>query len=258
MATRSRGIKILRDLFFPPKCAACNVLLPWKMESDDTDALCSACRKVWESEKLETCGVCTKRVSECHCMPLTLQKAKCAALAKLVYYDPCKSASVQSRILYRIKKQRNDRTERFLAEELWEALDRLIEEEGVDRTSLVITYLPRAYAARAELGTDQAEVLAKRLSEIGKIPMQRLISRRLLQNARQKNLSYAGRIQNANRAFLAAKDADCKDRVVLLVDDMVTTGAGMARGTRLLKKAGARAVYGVAVASDIVNKDQIR
>ena len=178
----------LRDLLFPPKCAACNRLLPHGTEREQ-EVLCDACSSLWESERLETCGVCAKRIGECYCMPLAMQKAKITAFAKTVYYDPAKSASAPNRILYRIKKQRNNSAECFLASSMWEVTERMIGEERLASESLVITYLPRAHSARLEFGTDQAEVLAKRLSQMSGIPMQALICRNLFQNNKQKNNS---------------------------------------------------------------------
>ena len=71
----------------------------------------------------------------------------------------------------------------------------------------------------------------------------------------QKKLTPAQRIRNARGSIDLKKNADCRDKVVLLVDDIVTTGNGMARCTKLLRRAGCRAVWALTVASDAYNKD---
>ena len=49
----------LRDLLFPPKCAACHTLLKWSAPTEESaPSLCPACLAEWESEELETCGIC--------------------------------------------------------------------------------------------------------------------------------------------------------------------------------------------------------
>ena len=60
---------------------------------------------------------------------------------------------------------------------------------------------------------------------------------------------------NAKKAFLPDPEADIKGKTLLLVDDMVTTGAGMAEATRKLLHRGAEAVYCFSVATDVCNRE---
>ena len=72
---------------------------------------------------------------------------------------------------------------------------------------------------------------------------------------KKKKLTPVERIRNARSSIDLRKNADCRDKVVLLVDDIVTTGNGMACCTKLLRCAGCRAVWALTVASDAYNKD---
>ena len=48
-----RRIAYLKDLLFPPKCAACHKLLEWRSPADEpAPSLCSSCLAEWESEEL--------------------------------------------------------------------------------------------------------------------------------------------------------------------------------------------------------------
>ena len=62
-------------------------------------------------------------------------------------------------------------------------------------------------------------------------------------------------LANAKIAFLPDPEADIKGKTLLLVDDMVTTGAGMAEATRKLLHRGAEAVYCLSVATDVCNRE---
>lgn len=188
-------------------------------------------------------------------MPIVMQKAGCERLCKLVYYTPRKREPVQNRLIYRMKAKGDRRTARFLAIQMLPQLQKALEECGVDRTDAVLTYLPRSRRAFLQHGTDQARVLAEALSAQSGIPVEKLILRRWSAVQAQKSLSPEARLQNARHAYMANQRAVCKKKTVLLVDDLVTTGAGMAIGTRILRRMGARRVICFAIASDVANKD---
>ena len=250
-----RRMNYLRDLLFPPKCAACHTLLAWQTPAHKAaPSLCPTCLAEWESETLETCGICTLKVSECQCMPERMRKAKCMGFGKLVYYVPSKRMLVQNRLIYLIKRKHHDRAYAFLAERLSEMAEDIIKEQGWAKEDVVVTYLPRTRRAHLQNGIDQAAELARRVAENCTLEMKPLLCRRR-GGEEQKKLTPVERIRNARGSIDLRRGADCRDKVVLLVDDIVTTGNGMARCTKLLRRAGCRGVWALAVASDAYNKD---
>jgi len=245
----------LRDLLFPPKCAACHTLLDWRAPKEETaPSLCSACLAEWESEEAETCGICAKRVHECACMPERMQRAKCQSLAKLVYYVPSKKTLVQNRLIYLIKRKNHNRAYSFLASRLSTLAEDVIKKENLSREDIIVTYLPRTRRAHLQNGIDQAAELARRVAENCSLDMKPLLCRSR-GGEEQKKLTPVERIRNVRGSIDIRKNVDCKDKVVFLIDDIVTTGNGMARCTKLLRRAKCRAVYPIAVASDVYNKD---
>lgn len=245
-------------LLFPPKCAACGRLLDWQTPREAREeraALCPECQRLWESETLETCGICAKPVGECRCMPLLMSQAKCQGLCKAVYYTPMRKSAVQNRLIWRIKKKDDTETHLFLAGSLLPAVEEILSQKGIDRSEVILTYLPRSHRATVQTGTDQAQMLAHALGALCGLSVRALIQRRRGSNQPQKHLSPKERIKNAKRAYLANPKGDCRGKTVLLVDDMVTTGASMAVCTRILRRMGAKAVFCVAVATDVMNKD---
>ena len=250
-----RPLIYLRDLLFPPKCAACHTLLEWQTPTDGlAPSLCSNCLAEWESEEMETCGICAKKVSECECMPERMRKAKCAGFAKLVYYVPSKKTLVQNRLIYLIKRKNHDRAYSFLTSRLSQMAEELIQRENLAREDVIITYLPRTRRAHLQNGIDQAAELARRVAKECELPIKPLLCRRR-GGEEQKRLTPIERIRNVRTSIVLRKDADPRDKVVFLIDDIVTTGNGMARCTKLLRHAKCRAVYAISVASDVYNKD---
>ena len=245
----------LRDLLFPPKCAACRTLLEWRTsDAAPAPSLCSSCLAEWESEEMDTCGICAKRVNVCECMPERMRKAKCESFHKLVYYVPSKRTLVQNRLIYLIKRKNHDRAYSFLASRLSKMAEELMQKENLERTDIIVTYLPRTRRAHLQNGIDQAAELARRVAKNCGLPMKPLLCRRR-GGEEQKKLTPIERIRNARTSIDLRKDAECRDKVVLLVDDIVTTGNGMARSAKLLRHAKCRAVYALAIASDAYNKD---
>ena len=250
-----REMPYLRDLLFPPKCAACHVLLTWQSPKEEAaPALCDACLAAWESETLDTCGICTQKVGECQCMPERMRKAKCASFFKMVYYVPSRNTLVQNRLIYLIKRKHHDRAYSFLSHRLAKMAEEVMQKEEILQEDVIVTYLPRTRRARLQNGIDQAAELAGRMATYAHLKMQPLLCRTRL-GAEQKSLTPDERIRNARGSIDLKKGVDCRDKVVFVVDDIVTTGNGMARCTRLLRRAGCRAVYAFAVASDSYNKD---
>ena len=250
-----KPITYVRDLLFPPKCAACHTLLEWKPpNTESAPSLCSACLAEWESEELETCGICAMKVSECECMPERMQKAKCMSFRKSVYYVPSRKTLAQNRLIYLIKRKNHDRAYDFLAARLSGMAEDIIKQENLAREDIIVTYLPRTRRAHLQNGIDQAAELARRTAESCSLSMKPLLCRRR-GGAEQKKLTPTERIRNVRGSIDLRKDAECRDKVVFLIDDIVTTGNGMARCTKLLRHAKCRAVYALAVASDVYNKD---
>ena len=250
-----RTLTYLRDLLFPPKCAACHTLLEWRGPTDEpAPSLCSNCLAEWESEELETCGICAMKVTECGCMPERMHRAKCKSFSKLVYYVPSKRTLVQNRLIYLIKRKNHDRAYSFLATRLSQMAEDIIKNENLARQDVIVTYLPRTRKAHLQNGIDQAAELARRVAKNCRLEMRPLLCRSR-SGEEQKKLTPVERIRNVRGSIDLRKGVHLCGKAVLLIDDIVTTGNGMARCTKLLRRAGCQDVWALAVASDVYNKD---
>ena len=95
---------------------------------------------------------------------------------------------------------------------------------------------------------NQAELLSKELSRLVGIPSRPKCLRRVRSTPPQAGLSHRQRRENVRGAFAAADAACIKGRRVLLVDDVMTTGATLDACARVLKAAGARYVSSLTLA----------
>ncbi len=104
---------------------------------------------------------------------------------------------------------------------------------------------PLHWWRRWRRGFNQSHLLAKELSRRTGIPVLRAV-RRIRDTASQAGLSHSARRRNVAAAFRARQSLE--GRRVLLVDDVMTTGATASACARALKEAGARYVALLALA----------
>ena len=105
----------------------------------------------------------------------------------------------------------------------------------------VVTAVPLHWSKRAARGYNQAELLAELVSRELCLPLEALL-RRCRRTAQQAMLDFDERQQNMRGVFAVRSSARLGGRRVLLVDDVLTTGATLAEASRTLLAADAAAV----------------
>ena len=111
----------------------------------------------------------------------------------------------------------------------------------------VVTWAPTSTARRRDRGYDQAEVLARAVAWRLGVPCRRLLTR-VGEDARpQTGRTREERLDGPR--FAARGSRHVRARTVLVVDDVVTTGATLRAAEAALKAAGAGAVHAVAAAA---------
>lgn len=103
-------------------------------------------------------------------------------------------------------------------------------------------------------GYNQAELLARGVSRQLGIPLRTRLLRRVGTGVlSQTRLRREGRIQNAAAAYRVAHPKHLRGKTLLLVDDVMTTGATCEACARLLRRAGAAKVYVLALARPLMS-----
>ena len=110
-----------------------------------------------------------------------------------------------------------------------------------ERAFDLIAPLPLHWFKRWQRGFNQSELLAREVSRRTGIPVRRVI-RRVRNTTAQAGLTNAKRRDNVARAFRAKPRQSLDGLRVLLIDDVMTTGATAGACAAALKKAGARHV----------------
>jgi len=105
----------------------------------------------------------------------------------------------------------------------------------------VIVPMPLHWQKRLERGFNQSELLARWVSKRTGIPLTEGLKRRKHTDP-QAGLTRAQRRTNVAGAFEVKHRSDIEGRHVLLIDDVLTTGATASACSAVLKRAGAKRV----------------
>jgi len=124
-----------------------------------------------------------------------------------------------------------------------------------DTSEVLVVPVPLHSTRQRERGYNQAELLARGLVGAyarSRQPCALRIEHRALRKTRptppQTGLSWAERRDNVRGAFTVVSPERVRDRVVILVDDVMTTGATLSACASALKQAGVRQVLGLTLA----------
>lgn len=207
----------LMELLFPPKCVLCGQLL--------------------KNGEIDLCRACRADAPEYPNRKIKLQFLD--SFAAVWYYEGNVRRSLL-RFKFRNARSYSVAYGRILAMKLLSQYP-----EGFD----VLTWVPVSRLRKLRRGYDQAELLAKAVGrELGMAPVPML---KKIRNNRPQSRLKGAEVRKANvlDAYRLADGADVKGERVLLLDDILTTGATAGECARMLLSAGAKEVHCAAVAA---------
>lgn len=111
----------------------------------------------------------------------------------------------------------------------------------------LVVPMPLHWTKRWTRGYNQSELLAKEIARRFGLPVAKVV-KRVKSTAAQAGLTNSKRRLNVRGAFSVSDKAAVKGRRVLLIDDVITTGATASACANVLKRAGASHVAVAAVA----------
>jgi predicted amidophosphoribosyltransferase len=98
-------------------------------------------------------------------------------------------------------------------------------------------------------GYDQARILAEATARNLRLPAARLLKKTRHTRPQSSLASAAQRRKNASGAYCCIAPETARGKTVLVIDDIVTSGATMAECAAVLKAAGCTGVYAASAAS---------
>ena len=222
MKTMRKVIDWIADLVFPNRCAFCGEFIAWNKLA------CDKC--VGELEEVDFCPKCGKHHCECE--------------KRSFSYDGCTIAYPYSGIVRKgvlaLKYHNGFNTAKYLAPILSERLKTF----GFLNEADLITAVPMTNQRRRVTGYNQSEYIAKCISkQIGLSCSFNLLGKRHTAPI-QHELSAEERVKAAKGAYFTLDDhADINGKIIILCDDIITTGSTLSECAKVLKSAGAKKVY---------------
>ena len=238
MRVREIGEEILRWIF-PPKCVACGNLL-----ARGETHLCASCEQDYQNAREQVCPACLETMSACTCPNRYLERNGVRTVAKLYAYRPQETDLSTNRLIYRLKKVKSEAVVDFLAGELAARLAPMLQ----NGKQYVLVGVPRSRAAISKYGGDHVRLLVRALSRKTGIPYLRAV-KRIGHAGQQKKKNYPARILAADSSYAPKGDYDLHGKQVILVDDIVTSGASLTACARAVRNLGARGVMAAVVGS---------
>ncbi len=222
-------MSIIKELLFPRRCPVCDRPAPWG------EYICPGCRGKLIYLGRSYCLKCGKGLSkeeweycsDCHRYSHVFDRGR-----SLYSYE-----SVAGAVFHLKYKGRQEYAD-FFAEEWYRELRDTIAAWKID----LIVPVPLHKSRKRRRGYNQAELLAKALGRRLGLPVCGQCVIRSRKTISQKQLNRTERQNNLKNAFKIA-EVDVQLKIILIVDDIYTTGSTADAVAAVLKKAGAARVY---------------
>jgi ComF family protein len=227
---------LVKEIVFPSICYLCSSPARTGMP------LCADCLAKFDYLGESRCDICGEAFAGgvahlcADCLDSKPKFAKARAFVK--FSEPA------TRIVHAFKYQRGFHYLDWMVAGMLEVFKREFAGEKFDLLIPMSLHWRRLMAR----GYNQALILARPLSRKLRIPLEASVLNRAKNNPPQVGLSKAERRENLKKVFEVTNRKTVEDKTVLLVDDVITTGATANEAARALRKAGAEKVCVLAFA----------
>ncbi len=233
------NIKMIMDrVFFAlsvPKCVCCNEKLDYGQK-----AFCRKCSIEFEDFKSRNCSKCAKILSKCDCSNSFLEGHFIKRVIKCYRYNNRGNRTPQNALIYSLKTDNRKDVLELCTKELYLAISNSID----NPSDYIFTNIPRRKKAIIEYGIDHSALLAESLAKHFGAKYINIMK----SNAKkpQKSQETEQRLQNAN--FELTIEPNLQGRGVIIVDDIITSGASMSSAAALIRSLGCKNIVAAAIA----------
>lgn len=232
-------MKRLLDILYPRRCIGCGVSSP--------ETFRYICWDCWsDSARVESpfCDLCGDPVSgaidhDFICYTCSFEKPA---------FDGARSAARYDGVVGEALRQLKYEQALWLAPDIAKLLKNCIRAEYPSLQFDLLVPVPLHHVRRRHRGYNQSEVLARELGRQLGCQSDPGILRRIRPTMSQTNLTAKERLSNVNKAFKYRREQRLVGRGILLVDDVMTTGATVNACAKALKRGGATSVHVITAA----------
>jgi ComF family protein len=221
----------LLSLLYPSTCPVCER----GSDSLETAPLCSQCLKTIKRYSGPSCRVCSLPLVSVHSDICGSCISDPPFFSYVVSYGLYSDVLASAINLFKFSGFRR----------LSKPLSRFLLETEIPDVDLVMP-VPMTKRSMLERGYNQSALIAKEVSKATGYPLDIDSLQKVRETLPQVGLKAEDRAKNLKNAFLVT--GDLRGKRVLLIDDVMTTGATLRECSRVLVKAGATEVIGLVLA----------
>lgn len=226
-----KSINRILNIIYPRHCPVCHNIL-----KDQKGLVCPGCEDVFVRVGRHYCLKCGKPVKEQeeYCRECQKRNRSFDRNKSVFVYD---SRLRQSLVRYKYYGCREYSDYYSYAVCTWAGAEIRVWKPDV------IVPVPMTAAKQRQRGYNQAGCLADRIGERMGIPVSHTVLKKIRRTSAQKKLNGAERRRNLRNAFQVQEEI--RGLVILVIDDVYTTGSTMEAAASCLKAAGAKKVFGI-------------
>lgn len=230
-------------MLLPRTCYACRRDVPFGWERP----LCAACEALVCTPGPLYCQRCGKPLPDggAHCYQCRGSKARsfsCKIIRSAVLFNPPVRALVHA-FKYADRAQLSGYLAQYMVRQ-WPRYPQLHEAQLIIPVPLHAKKLKRR-------GYNQSALLARTLARQLHLPQAEDVLLRVRNTPSQTGFGREGRLRNMHGAFACVRPGCVKGKIILLIDDVATTGATLEGCAAALKEAGAKKVMAYTLAREV-------
>jgi ComF family protein len=240
--------RLTLDLVFPRACVGCQQELDGNIAPNSNLPLCGECLEQVEFFRGPTCRRCGAPVPDLGPKTddpslVTIKEGGCyRCRGRKLWFDETIAvghyAGGLRELLLRMKRAEGDSISLAVGQLLWQRCGERLTQVNAHVVVPIPLHWRRRLVHRTNSAAVVAEVVAGRLG----LPLAAALLRRRRHTTRQFDLTPPQRWDNVRHAFAVRGGYHLQRANVLLVDDILTTGATCSEAARTLRKAGAERV----------------
>ncbi len=234
------------ELLLPSTCFACQASL--EEPQVEEPGLCPSCLEAIPSTSAPSCPRCASPVvmlGEDRYAPCTVCQGASFRFDEAFAAGPYEG--LLRHLVLRAKHASEEAVALGLGRLIWSRLGDQLRDQEVDLVTAVPMHWRRRLVRQTNAPEQLAEVIARRLRR----PYARRLIGRVRSTRQQAKLARSARLPNVRGAFSVRRRPQMQEKTVLLVDDILTTGATCSEAARALKRAGAGRVMVVVAARSL-------
>ena len=205
----------------------------------DEQYFCEQCKKELPYNDGAICGHCGRKV-------IAFEPYCSTCKEVLTSLDLCRSCFSYEKPINRLIKSAKYNNAKYILDYFAHELTMLYLKNYLNADCFV--YVPMSKKAFKKRGYNQSEILARKISERTNVPVLDCLIK-TKETKRQATLGRRDRLKNLSEVFRVTDKKAVKDKTIVIVDDVTTTGATAQAIAERLKSAGALKVYLISVAS---------